>query len=164
MSPYSPQSSGVGTPSSPLTGTDPTVYSPDVARRARSNTKSRRDNLSIDTVVANAKHALRNLDEAEARRALKLPAPKSRKLEGDFVNELDEHSNDFISRYLKVVMLPDGTQHGEDPDHEFVAVCRQMKPVSLFPSSSISTLTPSSMLASSMLYPKSSAKRRPSSS
>jgi hypothetical protein len=119
MSQASPQSSsGRGPASSPFAGTDPTLYSPDMARTA----KHRRGD-TVTTVVGHG-------GKAAVNKVNILPHPASY-VQGAFVNELVEDTTDFISRYQMVVHLPDGTSAGLDMDHELFSVQHQMKLVSI---------------------------------
>jgi hypothetical protein len=121
----SPQSSaGRGPASSPFAGTDPTLYSPELAR----DTKHRRDNNSIATVVGRGKKAGVSIVFEKAKH---LPTPPPH-IQGSYVNEISEDAPDFVSRYQLVSQLPDGTNAGLDIEHELFSVQHQMKLVSTF--------------------------------
>jgi hypothetical protein len=118
---HSPQSSaGRGPASSPFAGTDPTLYSPELAR----DSKHRRDNGSIATIVGRSKKGI----VFEKPKHLPTPPPH---IQGSYVNEIPETSIDFISRYMLVTQLPDGTHAGVDIEHELFSVQHQMKLVSV---------------------------------
>lgn len=125
----SPQSSvGRGPASSPFTGTDPTLYSPELARDG----KHHRNNGSVTTVVGgSASGSKKNygigltFDKANI-----LPLP-SAYVHGRFSNEIPEGDEDWVSRFQQVVQLPDGTVAGHDQEHELFSVQHQMKLVSL---------------------------------
>lgn len=138
----SPSSSAsVGPSSSPFAGTDPTLYSPDLAR----SSKHRHDNVSNVTIVAgSAKKVVEKLKV--------LPGPSAHAL-GAFLNELaeDDHNN-FISRSLFVSQLPDGTPAGVEQDHELFIVQHQMKLVSFLLFLSSAMLTTPSMPASAIVF------------
>ncbi|KAF1915459.1 RNA recognition motif 2-domain-containing protein [Ampelomyces quisqualis] len=120
MSQHSPQSSaGRGPASSPFAGTDPTLYSPELAR----DTKHRRDNASIATVVGRGK-AVDTGVVFEKAKILPQPEPY---VQGAFVNEMSENAPDFISRFQLVTQLPDRTSAGMDQEHELFSVQHQMK-------------------------------------
>lgn len=132
MSSLSPQSSaGRGTASSPYAGTDPTLYSPELAR----DTKHRHGNASVSTVVGGSGKKVKvtaanfgigisiNNDPV-------LPKP-SAYVPGGFVNELVEHDAKFVSRFQLITALPDGTEAGVDQEHEMFSVQHQMKLVSV---------------------------------
>jgi hypothetical protein len=117
---HSPQSSaGRGPASSPFAGTNPTLYSPELAR----DSKHRRDNRSIATVVGGRKKGI------VFEKAKHLPTPPPH-IPGSYVNEISETDPNFISRYMLVTQLPDGTSAGLDIEHELFAVQHQMKLVS----------------------------------
>ncbi|KAF1850911.1 uncharacterized protein K460DRAFT_350904 [Cucurbitaria berberidis CBS 394.84] len=125
MSHHSPQSSaGVGPSSSPFGGTDPTLYSPELVRDARSG--HRRNNISQVTVVAAGKQPVRDVDAVSSKHKsiLPLPAPY---VEGAFANEVSEDDMTYISRYQFVSQLPDGTNAGLESEHEIFNVQHQMK-------------------------------------
>jgi hypothetical protein len=124
MSQHSPQSSaGQGPTSSPFAGTDPTLYSPELAR----DTKHRRTD-SISTIVGRGgkKAGLGVIFE----KSKTLPEPPAY-TQGAFVNEVSEDDPDFISRFQLVTRLPDGTSAGLDVENELFAVQHQMKLVNI---------------------------------
>ena len=130
MSHHSPQSTtAVGPSSSPYAGTDPTLYSPELARYTRSAGLHHRNSLSQVTVTDNGKPAHHNTSAASPKYKgiLPLPAPY---YPGLFANELSEDDKSFISRFQFVAQLPDGTNAGVDSEHELFSVQHQMKLVS----------------------------------
>lgn len=130
MSHHSPQSStGVGPSSSPYAGTDPTLYSPELARYARSVGLHHRNNLSEATVTDNGKPSLHNTGAASPKYKGVLPFPTPY-YQGLFANEVSEEDKSFISRFQFVAQLPDGTNAGVDSEHELFSVQHQMKLVS----------------------------------
>lgn len=124
MSEHSPQSSaGRGPASSPFGGTDPTLYSPELAR----DTKHRRGNPSVATVVGRGK---KDGIDTVFEKAKILPQPEPNSNTG-WVNEILHTATNYLSRYMMVARLPDGTHAGTDIDHELVTVQTQMKLVSV---------------------------------
>jgi hypothetical protein len=121
--PSPPSSAGHGPASSPFAGTDPTLYSPELAR----DTKHRRDNNSIATVIGRGKKAGVSIVFEKAKH---LPTPPPA-IQGSYVNEIDENAPGFVSRYQLVSQLPDGTNAGLDIEHELFSVQHQMKLVSI---------------------------------
>jgi hypothetical protein len=118
---HSPQSSaGRGPASSPFAGTNPTLYSPELAR----DSKHRRDNPSIATVVGGRKKGI------VFEKAKHLPTPPPH-IPGSYVNEISETDPNFISRYMLVTQLPDGASAGLDIEHELFAAQHQMKLVNV---------------------------------
>lgn len=130
MSHPSPQSStGIGPSSSPYAGTDPTLYSPDLARYTRSAGLHHRNNLSQVTVTDNGKSSHHNTGAASPKYKSVLPFPAPY-YQGLFANEVSEDDKSFISRFQFVARLPDGTNAGVDSEHELFSVQHQMKLVS----------------------------------
>lgn len=127
MSHHSPQSStGVGPASSPYTGTDPTLYSPELARYTRSTGLTHRDSFSQVPVTDNGKpaHLSSIVASPKFKGVLPFPAPY---YQGLFANELSEDDKSFISRFQFISQLPDGTNAGVDSEHELFSVQHQMK-------------------------------------
>jgi hypothetical protein len=126
MSDSSPSSAGNGPQSSPFAGTDATQYSPEMVRKgghAQSSAMVPRSSI------------------ADGKKPVKEIVPKIHGIEydgmsplphrlGTFVNELAKGGKDFISRFLYVGRLPDGTIAGQDPEMEQYHVQHQMKLVS----------------------------------
>lgn len=124
MSQHSPESSaGQGPSSSPFAGTDPTLYSPELAR----DVKHHRNNDSIATIVGCGKKAGLGIIFEKSKT---LPQPPAY-AQGAFANEISEDEPDFISRFQLVTRLPDGTNAGLDVENELFAVQHQMKLVSV---------------------------------
>ncbi|KAJ4989354.1 hypothetical protein SVAN01_05079 [Stagonosporopsis vannaccii] len=122
MSPPSPQSStGIGSASSPYNGTDPTSYSPELARFGRSAGVHCN---SFGQVNGKASHLPTIAATPKYKGILPAPAPYK---EGLFANEVSEHDRSFVSRFQLVSQLPDGTNAGFDSDHELLTVQHQMK-------------------------------------
>ncbi len=128
MSHSPPSSAASADPSSsPFTGTDPTLYSPELIRGAPSF--YRRNNISQVTVVAgNQSFGGVELASDKYKSTLILPAVYD---QGAFVNEVAEDAINYISRYQSVAQLPDGTNAGLDTEHELFSVQHQMKLVSI---------------------------------
>jgi hypothetical protein len=127
---HSPQSSnGVVTASSPYAGTDPTLYSPELARYTRSTGFHRRNAPSQITVTDDRKGSLHNTGTASPKYKGVLPFPAPY-YQGLFANEVSEDDKSFISRFQFVAQLPDGTNAGVDSEHELFSVQHQMKLVS----------------------------------
>ncbi|KAJ4337594.1 hypothetical protein N0V87_004549 [Didymella glomerata] len=124
---HSPQSSnGVVTASSPYAGTDPTLYSPELARYTRSTGFHRRNAPSQITVTDDRKGSLHNTGTASPKYKGVLPFPAPY-YQGLFANEVSEDLSSFISRFQFVAQLPDGTNAGVDSEHELFSVQHQMK-------------------------------------
>lgn len=127
MSHHSPQSStGIGSASSPYAGTDPTLYSPELARYTRSSGFHRRNNLSQVIINDNGKASLHNAGAASPKYKGILPFPAPY-YQGVFANEVSEDDKSFISRFQFIAQLPDGTNAGVDSEHELFSVQHQMK-------------------------------------
>ncbi|USP75762.1 hypothetical protein yc1106_03036 [Curvularia clavata] len=121
MSHPSPQSSTPHGPlSSPYTATDPTLYSP-VADR-----KSGMGHRPPMSAKAAGKQPVKNANDKPVNTKTFLPAPAVSSNVG-FANELSEDDNGFVSRYMFISQLPDGTPAGMDRDHEFFIIQHQMK-------------------------------------
>lgn len=143
MSHPSPQSSaGIGPASSPYTGTDPTSYSPELARFSRSTGVHRN---SFGQVNGKASHLPSIAATPKYKGVLTAPAPY---YQGLFANEVSEDDKSFISRFQFVSQLPDGTVAGVDSEHELFSVQHQMKLVGcyLLVSLTHTNLTPVPML------------------
>ncbi|KAH7386882.1 RNA recognition motif 2-domain-containing protein [Phaeosphaeria sp. MPI-PUGE-AT-0046c] len=113
---HSPASSaGHGPASSPFAGTDPTLYSPELARNGRvpyvisSNTKGKKVGAAVF-----------------AEKQMTLPEPEPH-VNAGWSNEISEDAPHYISRCQLVTQLPDSTDAGTDMDHELVTVQHQMK-------------------------------------
>lgn len=123
MSP--PSSTGLGgVPSSPFMGTDHTYYSPEAARnggRSNLNTESKAAGKKPIPEVKFIRHTTyTGLDPHPHRQAV-------------FLNEIDTASLDFISRYILVKKVPNGTHYieaGNDHEAELARVEEVMKLVS----------------------------------
>lgn len=127
---HSPQSSnGVATASSPYAGTDPTLYSPELARYSRSTGFHRRNVPSQITVTDNGTASLHNTGATSPKYKGVLPFPAPY-YPGLFANEVSEDDKSFISRFQFVAQLPDGSNAGVDSEHELFSVQYQMKLVS----------------------------------
>jgi hypothetical protein len=125
QSPHS--SSGHGPASSPFAGTDPTLYSPELARNARPGHRRK------VTVVAAGKEPATEPNILDKYPNMKSSLPLAeRYVEGAFVNELAEEDPNFISRYHFITQLPDGTNAGMESEQELFRVQNQMKLVSTF--------------------------------
>ncbi|KAJ4324125.1 hypothetical protein N0V94_001481 [Neodidymelliopsis sp. IMI 364377] len=127
MSHHSPQSStGIGPSSSPYAGTDPTLYSPELARYTRSTGLHHHSNLSQATVTDGSKQSLHHAGAVSPKYKGVLPFPAPY-YQGLFANEVAEDDKSFISRFQFVSQLPDGTNAGVDSEHELFSVQHQMK-------------------------------------
>ncbi|KAL6704566.1 hypothetical protein ACN47E_008076 [Coniothyrium glycines] len=125
MSHHSPQSSaGLGPASSPFAGTDPTLYSPQIGRTT--GTSQIRQNF-IDAMMKPP--ANKSVDRVKYNMVLPPPAPY---VQGAFVNEMAEDSKTYISRFLVVTQLPDGTLAGQHDEHEMSTVQAKMKRYACF--------------------------------
>ncbi|KAF2854426.1 hypothetical protein T440DRAFT_275477 [Plenodomus tracheiphilus IPT5] len=118
-----PSSAGMGPSSSPFAGTDPTLYSPDMARNARPG--HRRQNVSQVTVIASEQPDHRDNGATGKQKAI-LPVPAGH-VQGTFANELPEDHVRYVSRYQFVSRLPDGTAAGTESELELFTVQHQMK-------------------------------------
>ncbi|KAF1837843.1 hypothetical protein BDW02DRAFT_576772 [Decorospora gaudefroyi] len=127
MSRQSPQSSsGQGPSSSPFTGTDPTLYSPDLARNPRPGHRRQ-----ITVIAAGQQPVPVVQDNTDDHKGM-LP-PAATYVEGAFLNEMSHVSaQEYISRYQFVPQLPDGTNAGLDLEHELFSVQHYMKLYSCF--------------------------------
>ncbi|KAH9860225.1 hypothetical protein IAQ61_012009 [Plenodomus lingam] len=124
MSHQSPSSSaGMGASSSPFAGTEATLYSPDMARNVGPGHHGR--NNSQVTVIATEQSLHRGNGATEKQKAI-LPLP-GYYMPGRFVSEISEDSSHFVSRYLFISRLPDGTPAGSDLEIELFTVQHQMK-------------------------------------
>ncbi|KAF3042064.1 hypothetical protein E8E11_006172 [Didymella keratinophila] len=123
---HSPQSSNGVTASSPYAGTDPTLYSPELARYTRSTGFHRRNAPSQITVTDNLQGSIHNTGAASPKYKGVLPFPAPY-YQGLFANEISEDDKSFISRFQFVAQLPDGTNAGVDSEHELFSVQHQMK-------------------------------------
>jgi hypothetical protein len=128
QSQQSPQSSsGRGPASSPYAGTDPTLYSPELARNPRQGHRRQ------TTVIAAGNPIVEEPSVTDKYPFMKSNLPLAdHYVEGAFANELAEENLNFISRYQFVTQLPDGTNAGMDPEQELFRVQHQMKLVSTF--------------------------------
>ncbi|KAJ8113917.1 hypothetical protein OPT61_g4076 [Boeremia exigua] len=127
MSHHSPQSStGVGPASSPYTGTDPTLYSPELTRYTHSTGLHHRNNISQITVTDNGKPSTHQKVDGSPKYKSVLPSPVPH-YQGRFSNEVSEDDRSFISRFQFISQLPDGTTGGLDSEHELSKVQHQMK-------------------------------------
>lgn len=126
MSQHSPRSSGLDPSSSPFAGTDPTLYSPEIVRDARS---TQAHNVSSVSVAAAGKQALREVfgQTDKKKHALPHPAPY---IKGGFTNEIAEDAEDYVTRYHFISRLPNESVAGMDIDHELYAIQHQMRLVS----------------------------------
>lgn len=123
---HSPSSSaGHGLTSSPFAGTDPTLYSPELAR----NVKAAR--ITNDVAKGSKVSAA-----VFAEKQMTLPQPEPH-VNAGWSNEIPEDAPEYISRCQLVTQLPDGTDAGTDIDHELVTAQHQMKLVSIISSSSL---------------------------
>lgn len=120
-----PSSSVVGgPPSSPLTGTEHTLYTPEAVRKGE-----------IPVVAESSKAAGKKpIVELQTIRHVAYedlnPLPHDHPV---FVNEIDGSSEDFISRYVFVKRMPDGASTvdaGSDHETELAKVQEKMKEVS----------------------------------
>ncbi|KAL5393755.1 hypothetical protein PMIN06_011105 [Paraphaeosphaeria minitans] len=121
-----PSSSTRGPPSSPFAGTDPTLYTPEAVR------KGGRAAVPDSTKVAGKKPVV-ELPAIRHTAYLGLnPQPHDLPV---FVNEIETASNNFISRYVLVQMIPDGNrdiQAGSDHETELAKVQDKMKEYAVF--------------------------------
>lgn len=116
----------MGASSSPFAGTEATLYSPDMARNVGPGHHGR--NNSQVTVIATEQSLHRGNGATEKQKAI-LPLP-GYYMPGRFVSEISEDSSHFVSRYLFISRLPDGTPAGSDLEIELFTVQHQMKLVS----------------------------------
>lgn len=113
----------MGPSSSPFAGTDPTLYSPELARNPRPG--HRRQNYSQVTVIAPEQPHPNGMAALDKHKTI-LPVPAAY-VQGAFANELPEDHIHYVSRYQFISRLPDGTVAGTDSEHELFGVQHQMK-------------------------------------
>ena len=70
---------------------------------------------------AAGKQPVKNANDKPVNTKTFLPAPAVSSNVG-FANELSEDDNGFVSRYMFISQLPDGTPAGMDRDHEFFII------------------------------------------
>ncbi|KAJ4302757.1 hypothetical protein N0V90_001647 [Kalmusia sp. IMI 367209] len=135
MSPsQSPPSSSVGRgpPSSPFAGTDPTLYTPEVVRKAGRTT--------LPTVAESSKAAGKK--PVEVLTVLTIGHTTYRGLHpqphapGVFANELETTDPSFVSRHITIQVIPDGSNPfimaGTDHELELAKVQERMKQYQVF--------------------------------
>ena len=118
---------GAGQPSSPFTGTEHTLYTPEAVRKGESSKATgKKPAVKVPSIRHTAYDGLEPRPHA-------LPV---------FVNEIDPASVDFISRYVLVQKVPDGGRYvdaGSDHETELAKVQAQMTNVSFFPTLAVTT-------------------------
>ena len=120
-----PSSAGRGPPSSPYAGTDPTLYSPETVRKVIK--VGRVQPPVAESSVANGKKPVKVIDKVTIKGIdYKGLQPQPHAL-GTFINELSSSDQDFVSRFLFISQISDGTVAGTDHEMELYHTQHQMK-------------------------------------
>lgn len=124
MSTHSPPSTtGHGPSSSPFAGTDPTTYSPQDVRHVNRTQASTSADAAGSSFVNTPVVVIKGIKYDGLH-------PQAHPL-GTFMNEVINTDIDFVSRYLAITKLPDGTVAGADHEMEMYLIQFQMKIVSI---------------------------------